>query len=136
MILVELISDHRNFWKASEFRSWLLYYSLPLLLGQLPPLYLQHYALLVCAMHILLQPQLTEGKIAAAEEMLRDFIHFLPELYSETECTLNAHLLLHICDHVRHWGPLWVFSTFGFESMNGYLVGHIHATYRVADQLP
>ena len=129
------IREHKNIWKANEFRAWLLYYSLPLLLGTLPPLYLHHYALLVCAMHILLQPNLTRRKIDAAEEMLKDFVNFLPELYSETECTLNAHLLLHICDHARHWGPLWGFSAFGFESMNGCLVGHIHATYRVASQL-
>ena len=48
---------------------------------------------------------------------------------------MNAHLLLHLCDHVRHWGPVWGFSAFGFESMNEYSVQHIHATYRVADQL-
>ena len=39
-----------------------------------------------------------------------------------------------ICDHARHWGPLWGFSAFGFESMNGHLMGHIFATYRMADQ--
>lgn len=129
------IKKHRKFWKASEFRCWLLYYSLPLLLGVLPALYLHHYALLVCAIHILLQEQLTNAKIAAAEEMLKDFVSFLPELYGESECTINSHLLLHMCDHVCHWGPLWGFSAFGFESMNGHLMGHIHATYRMANQL-
>ena len=74
--------------------------------------------------------------MAAAEEMLKDFVSFLLELYGESECTINAYFLLHICDHVRHWGPLWGFFAFGFESMNGHLMGHIHATYRMADQLP
>ena len=41
-------------------------------------------------------------------------------------------LLLHICDHNYHWGPLWGFSAFG---LNGHLMGHICATYRMADQL-
>ena len=36
------IRKNRKFWKAAEFRSWLLYYSLPLLLGHLPALYLHH----------------------------------------------------------------------------------------------
>ena len=71
------IRKHRKFWKAAEFRSWLLYYSLPLLLGLLPALYLHHFALLVCSMHILLQEKLTNTKIAAAEEMLKDFVSFL-----------------------------------------------------------
>ncbi len=87
------ILKHRNFWKASEFRSWLLFYSLPLLL---PPLYIHHFALLVCAIHILLQPKLSTTKIDVAEMMLKDFVELLPGLYDEKECTLNAHLLLHL----------------------------------------
>ncbi len=47
------IQKHRSHWKASEYRNWLLYYSLPLLVPHLPPLYLHHYALLVTALHIL-----------------------------------------------------------------------------------
>ena len=67
------IEKHQKFWKASEFRNWLLYYSLPLLINVLPPLYLHHFSLLVCAMHILLQSQLSEIQIQAAEEMLVTF---------------------------------------------------------------
>ena len=46
------LSKHRHHWKASEFRNWLLYYSLPILSSILPPLYFHHYALFVCALHI------------------------------------------------------------------------------------
>ena len=46
------VEKHRKYWKASELGNWLLYYSLPLLLN-VPPLYLHHFSLLVCAMHIL-----------------------------------------------------------------------------------
>ena len=84
------IVQHRKFWKASEFRNWMLFYSLPLLLNVLPPLYVHHYALLVCAMHILLQEQLSDSKIQAAEAMLMDFYKLLPELYGKRSCTLNA----------------------------------------------
>ena len=61
------LEKHRKHWKASEFRNWLLYYSLPVLETVLPPLYLHHYSLLVCAILILLQSQL---QIEAAEKML------------------------------------------------------------------
>lgn len=36
-----------HFWKASKYRSWLLYYSLPILNDILPPDYVHHFALLV-----------------------------------------------------------------------------------------
>jgi hypothetical protein len=62
------IDKHRHHWKANEFRNWLLYYSLPILVWYLPPLYLHHYSLLVCAIHILLQSKIEENQILAADE--------------------------------------------------------------------
>ncbi len=129
------IEKHRKYWKASELRNWLLYYALPLLLHVLPPLYLHHFALLVCAMHILLQSQLTTVQIQAADDMLAAFYDLLPELYGDTSCPLNAHLLVHLTKYVRLWGPLWTHSAFGFESMNGHVSSMIHSKYRIADQL-
>lgn len=104
------ILKHRKFWKASEFRNWMLYYSLPLLMNVLPPLYLHHYALLVCALHILLQERLTEAKIQAVGEMLVDYYNLLPELYGDRSCTLNAHSLIHLTQYILLWGPLWTQS--------------------------
>ena len=129
------ILKHRKFWKASEYRAWLLFYSLPLLITFLPPLYIHHFALLVCSLHILLQPELTPTRIQAANKMLKDFAALIPELYNEKECTINTHLLLHLCEHASTWGPLWGFSAFGFEHKNGYLMSHIHSPHKIADQL-
>ena len=99
------ISKHLKFWKASEFKNWLLFYSLPLLLDYLPSLYIHHYALLVCAMHILLQESIDSSLLDAAEIMLKDFKVLLPELYRESNCTANAHMLLHLPKYTRLWGP-------------------------------
>ena len=128
------IEKHRKYWKASELRNWLLYYSLPLVLNVLPPLYLHHYSLLVCSMHILLQSHLSEVQIQAAESMLSSFYVLLPELYGDTSCPLNSHLLTHLTKYVRLWGPLWSHSAFGFESMNGHITSMIHSKHRIADQ--
>ena len=49
------IQKHLSYWKATELKYWLLFYSLPLLLHQLPSLFWHHWALFVCAMHILLK---------------------------------------------------------------------------------
>lgn len=129
------LAKHMKYWKASELRNWLLYYSLPLLLPNLPSLYLHHYALLVCAMHILLQNEISAAQIDAADEMLHDFCLLLPELYGETRCTHNAHLLTHLAKYVRLWGPLWTHSAFGFESMNGQLKNLFHSKSQIFHQL-
>lgn len=129
------IKLHLSYWKASEFRSWLLFYSLPLLLHILPPLYFHHFSLLVCSIHLLLQTRASVVQTHAAEEMLQDFCSFLPELYGVSSCTMNAHCLTHLPYFVRKWGPLWTHSAFSFESMNGTLTNMVHSTKKIAEQL-
>ena len=129
------LAKYQKNWKASEFRYWLLYYSLPILVKYLPPLYFHHYSLLVCSMHILLQTKLKDAQVKAAEQMLKDYYKLLPELYGDNSCTLNAHCLTHLTMYVRLWGPLWSHSLFGFESYNGHITSMIHSKHRVAEQL-
>ena len=57
-----IIKDVR-YWKASEYRTWLLYYALPLLSDFLPPLFLHHISLLVTAIHLLLKVDITDTNI-------------------------------------------------------------------------
>ena len=129
------ISIDLSYWKANEFRVWLLFYSAPILVKVLPPLFFHHYSLLVCAMHIFLSEEITEADCDLAEQMLKDFYMLLPELYGNQSCTINAHLLIHISYFVRLWGPCWTHSAFSFESHNGALKRMIHFTRRVAEQL-
>lgn len=129
------ISKHMNYWKASELRSWLLYYSLPLLIHCLPSLYFHHYSLFVCAIHILLQDSITEESLLAAEQMTTDFIELTRELYGDRSCTANLHSISHIPMYVRLWGPLWTHSAFGFESKNGHIKNMFHSKSSVTDQL-
>ena len=67
--------------------------------------------------------------------MLTAFYELPPELYGATSCPLNSHLLVHLADYVRLWGPLWTHSAFGFESINGHINSMIHSKHRIADQL-
>ena len=47
----------------------------------------------------------------------------------------NVHLLLHLPDNLRELGPLWVYSCFHFEGLNGILKSLIHGTQQVDKQL-
>ena len=78
-----IIQKHLKYWKAFELRSWLLFYSLPILLDHLPFLYRHHYTLLVSVMHILLGDSITPSFIDVAEQMLFDFCLLIPELYGK-----------------------------------------------------
>ena len=42
-------------------------------------------------------------------------------LIGENSQTHNHHLLRHLAYFVCLFGPLWVYSRFGFEALNGFL---------------
>lgn len=128
------ISDRRR-WKANEFRSFLLFYSLLLLEGILAARYYAHLYLLVFATHCLTQDSVSLDSIAAAERALYQFVEDVPRLYSEEYCTFNVHQLLHVPNAVRDWGPFHLTSTFRFESNIGDLVSLVRGTKCVPAQI-
>lgn len=90
-------TSKRYYWKASEFRAWLLYYSLPILSKFLTSDYIQHWALFVSAMHLLLGVNISATDINFAEELLSEFYMLVPELYPEEMLTANLHSVVHLC---------------------------------------
>jgi hypothetical protein len=122
-------------WKASEFRAWLLFYSIPVLGDLLPPDYSYHLSLLVSSMHILLGDAIEVDELDKARASLELFFTLVPQLYSSEMCTANMHSLVHLSEMVVNWGPLWCYSCFGFESMNGHLRKNCHGTRYVIPQL-
>ena len=129
------VESHLKYWKGNEYRAWLLFYSLPVLKDFLPADYLHHLALLVSAIYKLLCTDITSDQISAAEEQLNLFYTLIPILYTDQLCTMNVHSLIHLPDCVRRWGPLWAYSCFSFENMNGFLKKQCHSTKNVLPQL-
>lgn len=48
---------------------------------------------------------------------------------------MNVHLLQHLPDCVRLWGPLWAYWCFHFENLNGYLKSLFHGTRDMSKQV-
>lgn len=48
---------------------------------------------------------------------------------------MNVHLLRHLVLHVKHWGPLWAYSCFPFESLNGDIKKFFHGTRNMSEQV-
>ncbi|XP_076851814.1 uncharacterized protein LOC143508558 [Brachyhypopomus gauderio] len=125
----------RKYWKASEWRSFLLFYALPTLNGVLVKKFWNHLFLLVFAMHILLGQKVKHSDIELAERALKKFTMLFEKLYGAANMTFNVHLLTHIAASVRNWGPLWATSTFSFESFNGTLLHYFSGTTHVPEQI-
>ncbi|KAK3913547.1 Receptor-like kinase TMK4, partial [Frankliniella fusca] len=120
--------DDILYFKASELRALLLFYSLPAFKPYLPKKYFQHWMLLVAAIHLLLKDSISNEEINVAEVMLRCFVRDVGTLYHNKFYTYNMHNLLHLPLLVRRWGPLWATSAFDFESYIGYITSHVHGT--------
>lgn len=125
----------RGRWKASEFRSFLLFYSMIILEGILRAPYYQHLYLLVFAIHCVTQDSISVESIGISEIALRQFVEDVPRLYTQEYCMFNVHQLLHIPNAVRDWGPFHLTSTFRFESNIGALVSLVRGTKCVPSQI-
>ena len=129
------LEKHLQHLKANELQMWLLYYSVPSLLGYLDPVYLDHHALLVEGVYILLSDHIEETKLVRAEMVLTTFYHQFESLYGKNNCTLNVHNVSHLTQYVRRLGPMWAYSCFPFEDMNAALMKLVHGTGDVCLQI-
>lgn len=85
---------------GSELQTWTLYFSLPVLAGILPLIYVQHWALLVGALHILSSDSITPEELSTAETLLQEFYNKFADLYGRVLiiCTQHNNCLTYIID--------------------------------------
>jgi len=120
------VADHLKYWKASELRSFLLYYGLPTFYGLFPGNYFAHYTLFVHAIYILLQDSISEADLQEADRLLDGFCKSFSTLYDERFYTLNIHQLLHLVDYVRDQAQLYTHS---------FILKLIHGTQFIDNQI-
>ena len=63
------------------------------------------------------------------------YVQKFEKFFGVSNMTYNVHLLLHIVDGVRDWGPLWTHSAFAFENENRLLLNHIDSPNEIAKQV-
>ena len=63
------------------------------------------------------------------------FFFFCITFTGKEKMTMNVHLLQHLQICVRQFGPLWSFSCFAFENLNGFLSGCIHGNRYIPQQV-
>ncbi|XP_064480427.1 uncharacterized protein LOC135393965 [Ornithodoros turicata] len=125
----------RAFWKATEWKFWLLYYGVPCLQGILPHKYLTHFTLLSHSVFLLLKTTVMECDIVLAGKLLMQFVQEMPVLYGKGSFTFNVHQLVHLAKSVQMTGPLWATSTFPFEGGNGDILKLVTAAKGVPQQI-
>lgn len=120
--------DDLAHWKATELREFLLVYSLPILRDYMQNIYFEHHILLVLGITILNSTSISEQMLVKAESTLTEYVKRFEILYGKNHMTSNIHLILHLSDTVKQFGPLFTTSCFSFENFNGILKNFVHGS--------
>lgn len=122
-------------WKGGEWESWLLFYALPCLKDLIPKKYIDHLALLVTGVHILMQKSVTPKDLNYVKELFIKFNVKTQLYYGKKNMLFNFHISLHACDSIRNWGPYWLNDTYEFEDENRKILQMKASPTHVAIQL-
>ncbi|KAE8745807.1 hypothetical protein FOCC_FOCC007454 [Frankliniella occidentalis] len=129
------IQQELGLYKGSDFKDMFLFYSLPVLYGILPNIYWEHHCKLVSAVSLLSQDSVSPEQIQIADELLHTYVKDFQQLYGTRHLGLNVHQILHLSMVVKNLGPLFVYSCFTYESVNGQLASLVHGTRHAALQI-
>lgn len=123
------ISSNYGGFTASQWKNWVLYYSLYALEGILGDEHVNCWQNFVLACRHLCKPCITKTDLIIADRKLLDFCRKVESLYGKTVITPNMHLHLHIRECVENYGSVSGFWLFSFERYNG-LLGSFHTNNR------
>ena len=107
------VSDF-ELWKATEFRTFLLYTGCICLKGVLKPEYYKHFLSFCVSLRLLLIP--SERNILNAEQLLDKFVGNFSDIYGTHTLVFNIHSLTHLSSDVKQHGSLEEISCFPFEN--------------------
>jgi hypothetical protein len=124
-----------DMWKATEFRTFLLYTGPVVLKEVLTPDKYKHFLLLSVAIRILVSDKAQEKSWNDfSAKLLSNFVSKVPKLYSKELLTYNLHSLIHLSKDALMHGPLDAFSAFPFENNMQVLKRSLRGNFKPLEQ--
>jgi len=113
-------------WKATEYRTFLLYTGPVVLDGILPVKIFKHFLLLSTAVTLLASHNFCTQFNEYANQLLVTFVEQAKVFYGASITVYNVHSLVHLASDVQRYGPLDAFSAFPFENQLRSLKRMVH----------
>ncbi|XP_061504469.1 uncharacterized protein LOC133391883 [Anopheles gambiae] len=104
-----------DYWKGTDFRSFLNHISIPLFLGRIHDSAYDHFKLIYVA-HTFLSHSFFKQYWTYAGQLLEKFVLDYSSIYTKYNLTSNVHNLLHVTKDVQNLGPLPEISTYDCEN--------------------
>ena len=108
-------------WKATELRSFMLYWGPVVLKGSLPSEFYDNFMLFSVAMFLFLSPGISDQMVEFAHGLMVSFVGHFGQLYGRDEIVFSVHQLIHLADEYKQFGPLDNISGFPFENYLGQI---------------
>ncbi|XP_046544632.1 uncharacterized protein LOC124254829 [Haliotis rubra] len=103
-------------WKATEFRTFLLYTGPVALRGKISQALYNNFLLLFVSIRILSSEQFCYLFNEYAEQLLKVFVQNVSDIYGQQAVIYNIHGITHLASQCRLFGTLHNFSGFPFEN--------------------
>ena len=132
--------DEFTFYKATEFRTFMLYTGVVCLYKNMDDIRYKHFLDLHCGVFILLSESAADLEWNnLANSLLRKFVDNVPEFYSKTYLVYNVHNLIHISEDARRYGNLSRVSCFHYanymQQMKKFVRGNKHFVQQVVHRV-
>lgn len=127
--------DELERYKATEFRTFILYTGPIVFKNILDSDRYNHFLLFSLGMRLLLHSEYCITKNQLASSLLNNFVEQVPSLYSFSMLTFNFHCLTHLSKQSIQFGSLETISSFPFENFLGQLKKMVKKSGSVIEQL-
>ncbi len=115
------IGSHWRFFNASEWKQWVLIYSLPAFRGVIPIDYLKTWSLFVNACQLICKPCVSKSDVNKAHNLLCNYVKQLQRQFGKEVIKPNHHMSLHLKECIEDFGGVYTTWLFSFERFNGFL---------------
>lgn len=123
-------------WKATELRMFLLYLGPVALKNILPTALYENFLLFHCSIIILCcKKHINTFGTQLPEELLTMFIRHCENIYGSEFLIYNVHILCHLSNDVKKYGPLDNFSAFPFENYLRTLKNLVRSPHKPLQQI-
>ena len=120
---------------AEQWKSWVLYFSLPALKPLLPAEHYDCWHKFVQACYFFCRRTITDEEIKCGDETIMKFCESFLSVYGKVWLTPNIHLHGHLASFNYDFGPVYSFWLFPYERLNGVLGSYHSNSHNISVQL-